>query len=138
MSTNSTKNAHKLRRGDLLFPELSYRIVGILFSVFNELGYGYRERFYQRAIAQELNNTGLLYKEQLRHPVFFNGKKIGVHIFDFLIENKIVLELKQGDYFSKNDIAQAHSYLKGSNLQLAILARFTRRGLKFKRIVNIV
>ncbi len=138
MNTNSTKNFSKLQREDLLFPELSYQIVGILFGVFNGLGYGYREKFYQRAIARELGNTGLAYKEQLRHPVFFNGKKIGIHIFDFLIEDKIVLELKQGDYFSKNDIAQAYSYLKSSSRKLAILARFTRRGLKFKRIINVI
>jgi GxxExxY protein len=137
MDTNATKAGAELRRDDLVHPELSYQIVGMLFGVFNELGYGYREKFYQRAIAQELSKSKLDFKQEASFPVIFRGKKIGSHIFDFLIDNKIVLELKQGDHFSKNDITQAFEYLKGSGLQLAILARFTSKGLQYKRILNI-
>lgn len=137
MSTNITKAKAELKRTDLVYPELSYQIVGILFGIFNDLGYGYREKFYQRAVAQELAKSKIKFKQEFRAPVIFRSKKVGDHVFDFLIEDKIVLELKQGDHFSKNDIAQAFEYLKSSNLKLAILARFTRRGLQYKRIVNL-
>lgn len=140
MTTNITKKngSEDLRRGDLVYPELSYGIVGVLFEVFNELGYGYREKYYQRAIAQEFEKLNLSYKKEIRFPVLYKGREIGIHIFDFLIDSRIVLELKQGNYFSKNDIKQAVDYLKSSGLKLAILGRFTRSGLKYKRIVNII
>lgn len=138
INTNSTKEKIALQRTDLIYPELSYQIIGALFGVFNELGYGYREKFYQRAIAQEFSKSNIKFAQEYRLPVVFRGEKIGDHIFDFLIDDKVVLELKQGDHFSKNDIIQAFEYLKGSNLKLAILARFTRKGLQYKRIVNIV
>ena len=137
MSTNIT-NKVVLKRGDLLYPELRYKVVGVLFSVFNELGYGYRERYYQQAVTQEFLSLNLHYEKEIRFPVLYKGKKIGSHVFDFLVDNKIIIELKQGDYFSKNDIKQAVDYLKNSGLRLAILARFTRRGLKYKRIINLI
>ena len=129
---------HKvLRRDDLLYPELSYQIIGILFSVFNQLGYGYREKYYQRAIKNELLNFKIPFKEQITFPVGYKDKIIGRNIFDFLIDNKIILEIKRGDHFSQRDIIQTTGYLKSAGLKLAILARFSSRGLKFKRIINI-
>lgn len=126
-----------IQRHDLIYPELSYRIVGVLFSVFNELGYGYKEQYYQRAIAKELKEFGIPFQEQIVYPIKFKGSIIGKHIFDFLIDNKIILEIKRGDRFSSRDIVQTTGYLRTSNLKLAILARFSSRGLKAKRILNL-
>lgn len=132
MSTNI-----RIKRQDLIYPELSYKIIGILFSVFNELGYGYKECYYQRAIRKLLKDNNIKFKEQVNFPIYFKNEIIGRQIFDFLIEDKIILELKRGDRFSRNDIIQTSGYLKTANLKLGILARFTSKGLKFKRIVNI-
>jgi len=74
----------------------------------------------------------------LYYPLIFQEEVIGKYYFDFLIEDKIVLELKRGDYFSKQDIEQIYRYLKINNLKLGILARFSSKGLLFKRIVNII
>ena len=126
-----------LQRHDLIYPELSYRIVGVLFSVFNELGYGYKEQYYQRAIAKELKELIISFQEQIMYPIKFKGSTIGKQIFDFLIDNKIILEIKRGDRFSNKDIIQTTGYLRISNLRLAILARFSSKGLKFKRILNL-
>ena len=57
--------------------------------------------------------------------------------FDFLYENKIVIELKQGEVFSKNNINQIYAYLKAKKLKLGLLINFTKKGIKFKRIVNL-
>jgi GxxExxY protein len=65
------------------------------------------------------------------------GKEIGEYILDFLYEDNIVIELKQGDGFSKRNINQIYSYLKATNLKLGLLINFTRNGVKFKRIVNL-
>ncbi len=123
-------------RTDLLYPELSYKIVGALFEVFNKLGPGYLEKYYQRAIAVSLKEVGLKFKEQLYAPLIFKEVKIGKCFFDFLVEDKIVLELKTGDRFSKKDIEQIHSYLKINKLQLGLLINFTSQGVRFKRILN--
>jgi GxxExxY protein len=66
------------------------------------------------------------------------GKKdLGEYIFDFLYEDKIVIELKQGEIFSKNNINQIYAYLKAKKLKLGLLINFTKKGIKFKRIVNL-
>lgn len=126
----------ELKRKDLFYPELSYKIVGVLFSVFNELGYQYQEKYYQRAVARCFADLGISFKEQLSAPIEFRGKQIGRYIFDFLVDDKIILEIKRGDGFSIVDIRQVLGYLKKSDLKLGILARFSSHGLKFKRIIN--
>lgn len=93
MNTNGTNRKDVLRRNDLVYPELSYSVIGVLFDVFNELGYGYREKYYQRAIAEEFKSLGMPFREELRFPVLFKGKQVGWHVFDFFIDNKIVLEI---------------------------------------------
>ncbi|PIS29970.1 MAG: hypothetical protein COT41_03880 [Candidatus Portnoybacteria bacterium CG08_land_8_20_14_0_20_40_83] len=67
----------------------------------------------------------------------YKNKPIGIYYFDFLIDDKIVLEIKVRDYFSKKDITQLYSYLKAKNLKLGIIAHFTKTGVKFKRVANI-
>src|SRR3989338_8497605 len=126
-----------LRRKDLLYPDLSYKIIGALFNVYNNIGSGHREKFYQRAIAIEFNNLNISFGEQFYVPVKFKDKVIGKYYLDFLIENKIILEIKKGEVFLRKNIEQIFSYLKAKKFKLGILANFTKTGLKFKRIVNI-
>lgn len=128
---------YNLIRQDLVYPELSYQIVGALFDVYNELGGGYREKYYQKAVANALKNGNLMFKEQVHIPLKFNGQTIGKNFLDFLIENKIVLEIKSGEIFTRKNIEQVYSYLKAKELKLGILANFTRSGLRFKRIINV-
>lgn len=137
MSTNIRIRQKPVVKSNIIYPELSYQIVGILFSVFNSLGYGYKEKYYQRAIAHELKTAKLPFREQMPFAVRFHDKIIGSHFLDFLIDGKIILEIKQGDRLSRSDITQVTGYLRTTGLKLAILARFSRKGLIFKRIVNI-
>jgi GxxExxY protein len=127
---------HELRRKDLIYPELSYRITGILFEVYNELGGGYHEKYYQKAISIALNRCNLPYKEQIHVPLKFKGINVGNYL-DFLIDDKIILEIKKGEKFTRKNIEQVYAYLKATNLKLGILANFTKTGLRFKRILNI-
>ena len=62
---------------------------------------------------------------------------MGNYFLDFLIEDKIILEIKKREYFSKQDINQLFEYLQTTGLKLGIIAHFTRIGVKFKRIVNL-
>ena len=124
-------------RDDLLYPELSYKIIGILFEISNKIGAGCLEKHYQRATAASFKEAGIKFKEQVYVPLIFKDIKIGKCFLDFLVEDKIVLELKTGDRFSRGDIEQVYSYLKINNLKLGLLVNFTRRGIKSKRILNI-
>ena len=126
-----------LRRKDLIFPELSYTIIGILFEVYNNLGPGYKEKYYQKAIATFLQNMGIPFKEQVHCPIIFKDNNVGHCYLDFLIANKVILEIKSGEKFLKQNIRQIYSYLKTKNLKLGILANFTKEGLKFRRILNL-
>jgi GxxExxY protein len=118
----------------IIYPELSYRIVGILYSVFNELGYGYQEKYYQRALITAFGQASMKFKYV---KLKYKEAIIGYYLADFLIEDKIILEIKVGDHFSQQYIAQTYAYLKATKLKLAILAHFTSKGIIFKRILNL-
>lgn len=107
-----------------------------MYEVFNELGYGYQEKHYEKAVEKCFKEKNLKYKRQLPYKVLFQGEEIGKFYFDFLVENKIIIELKKGDYFAKRNINQVKEYLKATGLKLAIIVNFTHHGIKTLRILN--
>lgn len=129
---------HQIRKQKvrLLYPELSYKIGGILFNVFSELGPGYIEKHIQRAVAIALRKTGLKFKEQVKVSMEFQGKIIGRYFMDFVVEDKIVVELKRGERFYKKDYEQVKQYLIKSGLKLGLLARFGENGVIMNRVLN--
>ena len=122
----------------MLHADLSYRLMGVLFEVFKELGPGHKEKYYENAIAEGLKNAQIPFKQQLYTPLSFKGTVVGKYFLDFLIDSKIVLEIKKGDRYSrKQHIEQVLSYLKVNNLKLGIIAQFSSEGVKYKGIVNL-
>ncbi len=126
----------KVKGDDLLFPDLSFQIVGCAFEVFNELGPGHSEKNYQKALAYIFKLRNIQFKEQVYYPLKFKEKVIGRGFLDFLVEDKIIVELKKDENFTKTSIDQVLNYLKTTDLKLAILINFTKQGVKFKRIIN--
>lgn len=120
----------------LIYKDLSYQIVGVLYKVYNELGGGYQEKYYQRAVSLELKRENIVFKEQIKINLAYHNQVIGKYYLDFLINNKIVLELKVAPIFYSRDIKQVLGYLKATDLKLGILASFNRRELIYKRIIN--
>lgn len=127
----------KVKKSQVIYPELSYKIVGVLFDVYNSLGYGYQEKYYYRAIAIAFRKAGLSFKEQIPIPLKYKDENIGRYYLDFLIEGKVVLEIKKGDFYPKQNFQQVLGYLKATGSKLGILASFTSRGITFKRVVNL-
>ena len=125
-----------IQKQDLIYPELSYKLVGLAYNVFNELGHGHLEKIYQKAYAKELKEAGIVFKEQAPYQVIYKEEVIGNNYLDFLIEEKVIIELKRSDFYSKKYIDQVSNYVKVSNLKLAILINFTTNGVRIKRIVN--
>ncbi len=121
---------------DLIEKELSYSIVGVLFDVYKELGGGYQEKYYQRAIAEGLKQKGLSFVEQVMVPLSYGGASIGRYFLDFLVADKVVLEIKSTPQLYARDIKQVLSYLNTKKIELGILANFKRSGLETKRILR--
>ena len=121
----------------LIYPELSYKIVGCLFEVYNNIGPNHREQYYQKAIIREFTQQKIPFKSQLPVALVYKCEKVGNNFLDFLIDGKIVLEIKVGTRFLKKDFIQVLDYLKSTGLQLGIIAIFTPDGVKFQRILNI-
>lgn len=127
-----------IRKQDLQFPDLSYKIIGCAFEVFNELGSGHREKTYQKAMSRQLNISGLKIIEQIYYPLIFKGENIAKNYFDFLVDDKVIVELKHSDYFSRTHFDQLNHYLRMANLKLGLLISFTNKGVRFKRVVNLI
>lgn len=120
---------------ELLYPELSYKIVGILFKVHNKLGPTYQEKYYQRAVEEELKEAKIPYIKELSVEIGYDDKKFGRYFLDFLIDQKLVLEIKTVHYLHPKFIDQVLAYLNVLQLRLAIIANFKKERLEYKRIV---
>lgn len=120
----------------LLYPELSYQIVGILFDVQNSLGRKLQEKYYQRAVEESLKELAIPYRKELKVDIYYIGKKIGHYFLDFLIDSKLVLELKAVPRLSKEDFRQVLTYLRANNIELGLLANFRNERLEVHRILN--
>lgn len=120
----------------LLYPDLSYNVNGILFNTFKEIGPGYQEKHVQRAVAQGFEKAKLNYKEQVMVVMQVHGKVVGRYFLDFVVDEKVVLELKVAERFFRKDYDQVKYYLLTSGIQLGLLARFGRSGVKVERVLR--
>ena len=116
--------------------ELSYKIIGLLYKVYNEIGFGYQEKYYARALALLLKEYNIMFKQELHTPIIFKGKIIGRYYVDFLIEDKIVVELKISNEVYDRHFKQVIGYLESNRIKLGIIALITPNGIKIKRIVK--
>lgn len=121
---------------DLVYPELSYQLVGAAFKIYNSLGYGIQEKYYQRAYANELQMLKLPFKQEYCIDLLYNNNKIGKCFLDFLIDNKIIIELKTQPQAKNIPISQVYRYLRATKLELAIIIFFTRDGIHSQRVLN--
>ncbi len=125
----------KIRNKDLLYPELSYKTVGaIIYEVWKKLGSVFKESVYKKALEEEeFNNRNIAFESQKSIPIYYNQKKIGVYVPDFIIDNKILVEIKHLPKLIFKEYKQAWYYLKGSNYKLLLLVNFGGKKLEIKR-----
>lgn len=121
---------------EVIYAELSYKIIGIAYKVFNSLQYGHQEKYYQRALELEFKKEKIKYEKEKEVALNYDGLKIGKYYLDFLIEDKIVVELKVLSSYRYKNTRQVLEYLKETNKKLAILIYFTQEGVKYRRIVS--
>lgn len=125
-----------IKKDKLIYQELSYKINGILFRVANELGRYKNEKQYCDAIERLLKDAGINYEREKIPPVSFNGERSGRNKVDFLIEEKIILEVKAKPFVTKQDYYQTRRYLEALSKKLGILVNMRRYALTPKRVLN--
>jgi len=121
---------------DFKYGEITEKIIGAAFRVHGVLGNGFQEVIYQRAIALEFNSTSLQYVREFEMPIYYMDQHIGTRRVDFLVENKISVELKAVIKLEEVHIAQAINYLEAYNLEIGLLLNFGSKRLEFHRFTN--
>lgn len=134
-SLNGADGTQKVAEDGFLYKDLTYKIRGVLFDVRKKLGLGHKEQIYHSALEIELENAGLSFESKKNLPISYGDKKIGVYQPDFIIENKVLIELKALPKIAKQQEEQLWSYLKGCDYKLALLVNFGSGDLEIKRVV---
>ena len=137
LANNESKEFKINGDSNLVYPELSYKIVGSAFEVYNNIGGNHKEIVYQKALFEVFSNSKIKVQQQVFSPVKIQEVTICKNYFDFLVEDKIVVEIKSTDRFSKSHFDQLLNYLIISKLKLGILISFGRKEVKYKRVLNI-
>lgn len=120
----------------LIYPELSYKITGVLFSVHNENGRYCNEKQYSDSIENLLRKLNIKYEREKIIPQSFEGEQQGRNKVDFLIDDKIVLEVKAKRLLIKDDYYQVKRYLAAFNKKLGLMVNFRDKYIKPRRIIN--
>lgn len=122
--------------GEFLYKDLTYQIIGVLFDVHNELGGGFLEVVYSDAVEYELKAREIPYEREKKYQVHYKDSILPHHFYaDFVVFDKIILELKSATHLHDAHMAQCLNYLKISKLKLAILANFEGDKLIHHRII---
>lgn len=100
------------------------------------LGNGFQEVIYQRALSLEMNHAGIAHVREFEMPIHYKGEHIGTRRVDFLVEDKVALEIKAIIQLEDVHLAQAINYLEAYNLEIGLLINFGSRSLTFKRVMK--
>ena len=122
---------------ELKYKDITEKIIGASFEVHKFLGNGFQEVIYQRALAYEMRKSGLEFGREIEQDIFYKdlAEPIGTRRADFVVEEKVLVELKAIIQLEDVHLAQALNYLKAYKLEVALLINFGSKSLTFKRLV---
>lgn len=115
--------------------ELTYRVIGAVHEVSNELGPGFLEKVYQRALVQELCARGMKAEAEVAIEVFYKGRSVGNYFADVMVDDTLVVELKCVETLSAAHVSQCANYLKACEKPLGLLVNFQSPRVQCKRVV---
>lgn len=115
---------------------LSNKIIGLAIKVHKELGPGFVERIYEKALAYEFEKEKLPFVQQRAIKVRYEDLEVGNQRVDFIVEDEIIIELKAVSEISEIHQAQMISYLRTINKRLGLILNFAKKKLEIKRVVN--
>jgi len=122
---------------ELKYKDITEKIIGASFEVHKFLGNGFQEMIYQRALAYEMRKSGLEFAREIEQDIFYKDldKPIGTRRADFVVEGKVLVEIKAIIQLEDVHLAQALNYLKAYKLEVGLLINFGSKSLTFKRLV---
>jgi GxxExxY protein len=123
-------------RGSYEFEPLSSRVIAAAIAVHKQLGPGFREEIYENALCIEFNRRGLTFARQADVNVYYDGKLVGKYSLDFLVGDKVVVELKSVTVLLDVHHAQLRGYLRATGKRVGLLLNFGQHPLGIKRMVN--
>ncbi|MCH8127341.1 GxxExxY protein [candidate division KSB1 bacterium] len=118
------------------YSELTGKIIGAAMRVHSRLGNGFQEVIYQRALAIEMQKQKLSFQQELKISIYYDDQQIGSRRVDFLVDEKVLVELKALVKMESVHMAQAINYLEAFNLEIGLLINFGSKSLEFKRLIN--
>ena len=123
---------------NLKYADITQKIIGASFEVHKFLGNGFQEVIYQRALAIELHQAKLKFDREIEQKIFYKNlpEPIGTRRADFVVENKILVELKAVIQLDDAHLAEALNYLKVYRLEVGLLINFGSKSLTFKRLIR--
>jgi GxxExxY protein len=121
--------------GKLLHEETTSKIIGAAFEVHDQLGYGFLERVYQRALQVELLRRGATAEIEKRIQVQYKGVVVGDYDADLIVDGCVAVEIKVVPQYDKRDEAQLLNELKATGLKVGMLVNFGRTKVEYKRLV---
>ncbi len=120
---------------ELLYSDLTRAIIGAAMEVHRVLGHGFLEAVYEAALAHELDLRRIPYERQKRLTVTYKGEAVGDYVADFVVDGKVVVELKATKGLTEVDEAQLLNYLKVTGLRVGLLFNFGTPSLEHRRRV---
>ena len=116
--------------------ELTYKVIGCAMNVHNTLGNGFQEVIYQRCLAIELEKAGVNFGREIEQTIFYNEIEVGTRRADFVVENKVVVEIKAVINLEDVHLAQAKNYVVAYDFQCGLLINFGAISLQHKLVFN--
>ena len=118
------------------YSDITGRIIGCAMRVHAELGFGFQEYIYHRALEMELKKIDQKFISEYEMPIYYSGEKIGLCRVDFFIDDKIMAEIKTVTILEDQHLAQALNYFEASASEIGLLFNFRSRSLQFKGLHN--
>ena len=116
--------------------ELTYEVIGCAMKVHNTLGNGFQEVIYQRCLALEMEKASIDFTREVEQTIYYHGVQVGTRRADFIVENKLVVELKALITLEDVHLAQAKNYVVAYDFSKGLLINFGSRSLEYKLIFN--
>lgn len=118
------------------YEDITKKIIAASMKVYSELGNGFQEVIYQRALEIEMPYENLSFQKEMEMPVYYRNQLIGTRRVDFFVEDKIMVELKAIIKLEDVHLAQAMNYVEACKMEIGLLINFGSKSLEFKRVHN--
>ena len=117
----------KTKNMEIIYKEITEKIIKSFYAVYNELGFGFLEKVYQTALLTELTHSGMTCESQKRIKVHYKGLEIGEYYPDIIVNNQVILELKAAESLILEHEYQLINYLKATEIEIGLLLNFGKK-----------